>query len=368
MLTSSFCQLYGRLVDRPVGWPSVCFDVEQLAASLGRPRLPLKSGEHNALVDASLAISLCYRVAPERLVKDSVDSEECVRYTLLVEERGDSQMRTDEHRPSAIEPRDYRFVGYECEKYADAQTILGNQRIIREDMEATGGRYSGHEHGGNCGVCGAWAIYTALFHHKPSNTYVRTGLDCAEKMFSHDSSAFRVGLDREVKLQGLKAHARKYLEDRSLGRVMEIYEARKNTPASAALDILVDVVRKLVKYGSLSEKQEALLARLAHQIDNADEIAAKRKAEDEAAKPVPAIADRTVVVGEVVSTKVTDWGPKMLVRHADGWKVWGSVPKGIDPKRGDFVQFTASIVRSDRDEKFGFFKRPAKASIMEAQQ
>lgn len=47
------CQLYGRMIDLPEGWPMYCRDVKQLCDSLGNPKLPSQtSTEHHALNDA----------------------------------------------------------------------------------------------------------------------------------------------------------------------------------------------------------------------------------------------------------------------------------------------------------------------------
>lgn len=49
----ALCQLFGRMIDLPKGWPMFCRDVKQLADSLGNPQLPpQESGEHHALADA----------------------------------------------------------------------------------------------------------------------------------------------------------------------------------------------------------------------------------------------------------------------------------------------------------------------------
>jgi hypothetical protein len=49
----ALCQLYGRMIDLPKGWPMFCRDVKQLAWSLGDPKLPEQnSAEHHALEDA----------------------------------------------------------------------------------------------------------------------------------------------------------------------------------------------------------------------------------------------------------------------------------------------------------------------------
>lgn len=47
------CQLFGRMIDLPDGWPMFTRDVKQLAVELGNPRLPRQEfGAHNALADA----------------------------------------------------------------------------------------------------------------------------------------------------------------------------------------------------------------------------------------------------------------------------------------------------------------------------
>jgi hypothetical protein len=48
-----FCQLFGKMIDLPKGWPMYCRDLKQWCDSLGNPKLPeQKSTEHNALADA----------------------------------------------------------------------------------------------------------------------------------------------------------------------------------------------------------------------------------------------------------------------------------------------------------------------------
>lgn len=49
----ALCQLYGRMIDLPKGWPMFCRDVKQLADMKGNPKLPEQKGtEHHALADA----------------------------------------------------------------------------------------------------------------------------------------------------------------------------------------------------------------------------------------------------------------------------------------------------------------------------
>lgn len=46
----ALCQLYGRMIDLPKGWPMFCRDLKQLAGSTQLPGKP--DIEHNALSDA----------------------------------------------------------------------------------------------------------------------------------------------------------------------------------------------------------------------------------------------------------------------------------------------------------------------------
>jgi hypothetical protein len=48
-----FCQLFGRMIDLPDGWPMYVRDVKQLCDELGNPKLPPQAkGSHHALEDA----------------------------------------------------------------------------------------------------------------------------------------------------------------------------------------------------------------------------------------------------------------------------------------------------------------------------
>lgn len=48
-----FCQLFGKMIDLPPGFPMYCNDVKQYAMHLGNPDLPKqKDGLHHALEDA----------------------------------------------------------------------------------------------------------------------------------------------------------------------------------------------------------------------------------------------------------------------------------------------------------------------------
>jgi len=57
---------------------------------------------------------------------------------------------------------------------------------------------------------------------------------------------------------------------------------------------------------------------------------------------------------------------KMLVQAEAGWKVWGSRPSSLsDIAAGAKVEFVAQVEPSRDDNKFGFFKRPTQAVVLE---
>lgn len=326
--------------------------------------------------------------------------------------------RTDIHRPSAINPEEYYFVECYCLESHDIGEALANieaRKRIREHMERTGGRYSNHDHGGTCHVCGAHANYLAVFYHEATNRYICTGFDCAAKMDMGDKMAFRalkraIADARQAKAGKMKAQA--ILTDAGMARAWELY-AGQNIPADReprrechcgyslscrdcqgtgerpnSYDILRDIVGRLVQYGNISDKQLAFLAKLVDRVDNYAKFEAAREAKRaaEAAAAADCPTGRVVITGEVISTRsqASDWGLtyKMLVKDDRGFKVWGTVPAGIDMYtvaagkpgdywqrqhtvgRGDRVEFTATLKPSPDDPKFGFASRPAKAKML----
>jgi hypothetical protein len=192
--------------------------------------------------------------------------------------------RTDLHRPSAIVPEDYEFVA--CDYYGsglDAVAFTGDRMFFREHMKRTGGAHSRHEHGGTCGVCGASAMYVARYHHRPTNTYITTGMDCAAKMDIADEVAFRSFKKRVAagrKAQRGLAKAEAFLTEVGLPTAWTIYRSTERVNFRKAEDIVTDVVAKLVRYGSISDKQVGLLTKLMADIalrpQRDAEIAAKR--------------------------------------------------------------------------------------------
>lgn len=117
---------------------------------------------------------------------------------------------------------------------------------------------------------------------------------------------------------------------------------------------LADLLNTLDNAGGiLSEGQLAAVAPAVERI----------KAREAAARPVPVTSERIRVEGRVVSKKwvENDFGGslKMLV-ECDGFKLWGSVPRGLGAEVDARVAFMAKVEPSSDDESFGFYSRPTK--------
>lgn len=283
--------------------------------------------------------------------------------------------RTDIHRPSAINPADYEFVGVGHDPEDDPGAHIAaaeERRIIQAHMKRTGGKFSSHEHGGSCHVCGAHFIYYAVWYHPATNVYLHLGFDCTEKLWNGDANDFRPvrsKLDklkkeardvRENRAGKLKAEA--ILSDAGLSRAWELYDADTDElvrlkaidrrPYAQAGDdwkergeytdlhtheysTLRDIVRGIIKRGYVTEKQEAYLRKLLDQIDNKDardqEREDARKAEHDAAKPCP--SGRVEIEGTILSIKTHEsvYGvtSKCLIRTVEGWKAYGTVPSAL---------------------------------------
>lgn len=278
-------------------------------------------------------------------------------------------MRTDIHRPSAINVADYQFVAYDyLGENADFNVVIANRNIIREHKTRTGAKYSTHAHGGSCHICGAHALYTALFHHVPSNTYICTGLDCAEKLDHGVNENFRKQVQKGLAAKAGIRKAEAYLASKNLTAAWEIYNATDAKRDNEEMT-LSSMVSNLVKYGSLSDKQVNFMTVLLDRIVRRDEIKAQREVERNAAKPVPVTDKRMKIVGQVVSIKTNEYigHVQMLVKTTDGYMLFGTLPSAFDRDvRGQNVSFVAKVKPSDKDPKFGFFSRPAQAVVLAA--
>ena len=131
--------------------------------------------------------------------------------------------------------------------------------------------------------------------------------------------------------------------------ILENYTGNNNFIAS--------VGDKFARYGNLSATQAEAIVKTVE------------RDEERAANTVPVVEGRGVVGGEILSKKERgdQYGDyyAITVRDDRGFTLWGRIPKAIsDAEVGDKVVFTATLVKSDDDAGFGFFKRASKASVI----
>ena len=302
--------------------------------------------------------------------------------------------RTDIHAPSRIKPNDYEFVGFDY--YGPEEGVETDQREIHAHQRTTGGDYSAHQHGGTCMVCGASAFYVGVFYHAATNVYIAVGQECANKMdlstgASGDWNAFKKAARSSIEAHAGKQKAFRTLCEKGLQTAWYMWTANcDDLPVDETrprriwtgntgdgfdegseqviegFEILSDcltvrdIVGKLVRYGSISEKAEAFLHSLLTRIAKWPAVMAARKAEKEAAADCP--TGRTTVEGIIVKLAwhESDFGKvqKMTVKATTGFMVWTTVPSGLDAEKGATVKFTVTLTPSARDKKFGFGKRP----------
>ena len=133
-------------------------------------------------------------------------------------------------------------------------------------------------------------------------------------------------------------------------------------------------LHQIAKNDYVTFKSHGLAVSLVNAYRRAVEQEIEKKIEREQSAPVPVTSERVRVEGTVVKV---DWKQGfgyydsarkvIIVRDDRGFKVWGSSPKikqnegrNLQVEQGDRIAFDAQVTVSDRDETFGFFKRPTK--------
>jgi hypothetical protein len=164
--------------------------------------------------------------------------------------------------------------------------------------------------------------------------------------------------DKKVAAQQAKAQANK---DRFAAAYPELWAAM----AAAEAGFLFSLADQVARNGDLSDKQIDAAERA---VEHDAKWAAKQAVWDaEKAAAVDAPTGKVEVDGEVLAMKKTTgqfptW--KMMVKADAGWRVWVTMPRGFNPRKGDRVRFTATLEQSDDDATFAFGKRPTGAELV----
>jgi hypothetical protein len=333
--------------------------------------------------------------------------------------------RTDIHCPSRLIPSDYVEVlpfahgsyldnGYNIEVVAAMHTGVP-QRMrwygfgpapkgwVGEMVTAEKVPFFRDNPWGGCHCCGAHFRFGSVMRYVPTGEHIVIGHICAEKLAMLVDFEQAHSMRRSITDRSKRAQERMMRFVLMAGWVRENREAVRQLRALRQHTIGSDMRRKLIQWGSLSEKQVAFIAKLAAE--------AARPAEKHVALPNP--GTRQVITGTVVSLRwVSGFGygasdvPKITVKvetPAGSWLCYGTAPDALlselsvaqnaerqawvessvdaylasgvkggaqdrtipEPQglRGRRVTFTAKL-EAGRDPHFGFFSRPTKAALI----
>jgi hypothetical protein len=226
-----------------------------------------------------------------------------------------------------------------------------------------------------CDHCGAHIRYTIVMKHIPTGDFIAIGQDCATERFNERDritylvkraaqrrAAAKERAEVDAKLAGFAA------DHPGVAEFFQEYgEANEAGVRHYSDSFVMDVGRKLVKYGSISDRQISAVGKA---FERDGEKEAERFVSDLKPKsPMP--SGRQVVTGRIVSQKWvdSDYGStlKFLVEATEGFRVFGTKPTSLDAAEvGDIVSFTATLKPSHNDEFFGYGSRPTKGFIVKA--
>ena len=317
--------------------------------------------------------------------------------------------RTDKHRVSEIIPADYRYLfsfsysgadglpGWNLHLLAATRTGAETYRVPTfifdyqthgttvewVECQNTLGKlnyFDKSKHGseaGGCDVCGTFYLHGDVWQHVPTGECIKIGQTCAEKYGLITDREEWLAYQRSTRQARKDAKTRKAQDvQRSLRFSTLLTWAREHREILPLLKvdhrITKDMRANLVRWGAnrgLTENQVQLLEKLQADVAKGPEKHVE----------VPVDGERIEIEGLVVATKV-DKGQyypygdttKMTVKveTADGsWMVYGTAPDVLlseteGPLKGRRVRFTAKVSKGNRDNYFGFFSRPTKASVL----
>jgi hypothetical protein len=293
--------------------------------------------------------------------------------------------RTDPHRPGAITPADYEHVlsfslassnggwpipaiGVNCELdnrviHADGRVENGQHQPDGQcctiGLRLAGEVFARHGGPGKCDICGAHYIYGDVWRHLPTRELIFLGHDCVAK--------YEMLADRSAwELQNGRVRAAAATACLRAGKAQERARFLAEHPGlDVALDtdhpIVRDIKGRFTRWASVSEKQVALVFKLAHEAANPEPEEVLVKA------PTGKVTFR----GTVVSWKRQEMSSfdaykgTVKVKTPEGiWLAWGTIPASIldesakhGPVRGCEVEITATLL-AGREPHFAIIKRP----------
>jgi len=294
-------------------------------------------------------------------------------------------MRNDIHSPKNFKPADYEVEehfgvmsveGHDGEYHGEQYGYEAIDHCYHKNDQHVNNPHPDHD---QCDVCGTRFVHGAVLLHKPSGVFITIGGQCLTTI-----AEVRHLTEGQRLYAAKKAHTRRM----KAGKIRAMLGENPGLNAALKTDHYIsrDLRESAIKWGSLSEKQVALAFKIAKDEAN--------KPEEAPAVPMPDTDERRTVTATILGTKLVDGymggqDEKMLVQiEADGgaYKAYGTLPSAIadaqwaeEAKRreanpeadkvwpelkGAVITFTARFERSNKDECFGFIKRPTKITVV----
>lgn len=199
-----------------------------------------------------------------------------------------------------------------------------------------------------CDCCGSTRLkHACTVVHKPTLTAYWIGRDCATKLLGMADGAFsKMSVALAERGECKRRFASWITRNPQHAEIVAWAGASDHYIAS-------DLISRLRRYGSLSEKQVELLYKIKNQI--ADKTTAKA---NEPTPTTPAPSGRVKVSGTVLGTKSIEgrfgFTHKALIRLTDFNKVWVTCHYCV----GELITFTATFTVSANDPHFAIGSRP----------
>lgn len=305
--------------------------------------------------------------------------------------------RTDIHSPKNFDPAAYSYVGsfdnfpevgaFMNNVVSDFDTPFGPIKALTFEhsmyvaghhlIETEGAKIHFVDGNSQCDHCGTRIRYVSIYRHS-SGEVIAVGDTCAEERFGcadrrqYDIKRLREAAASTRESQKAFGAASTFINESA----PELAEWMLSPVANDVHPIFADISRKLIRFGSISEKQIQFARRLLQEHFERQRNGGKSdrelgfEKERESAEDCP--QGRIQITGTILKSewKETDFGGslKITVKDDRGFIVWMTCPSNLGGERGSKIQVTATVEPSDRDPKFGFGKRPAKGSVIESDQ
>ena len=241
--------------------------------------------------------------------------------------------RTDVHRPAAIVPADYSFVLYYASPTPGEASSMGTA-AFEALLESCGLKQLGELERtvawaptgsrSQCSVCGSWFRGGAVWRHEPTGEHIYMGLDCSDKyelLFDRSEAELVLGRQRAAVATAL-------LKAEKVAERAAFLAGHPGLEAALATEhrIVRDIAAQLVVRCSLSEKQIALVMKLAAE-------ARAPKATEPESHYVGTVGERPVwdLTVAFVTSFDNDWGSTYVysMRDAAGNVVVAKVSSGL---------------------------------------